>query len=275
MRRLTIYLILLILVPANITMGQITSHDSLPPLKKLFERLVNNYDDTDRIRINDSIRIIIDGYVRSDTVYQHSFTDLRYLGQITSPDSLLKIVTWNLVLSNGKGKYFCFFIRKMQDGKKNMIYSLTKDYSEAPVLADTTYSVTDWYGALYYALSPCVVNDRRCWVMLGIDYGNPMVTRKIIEVLSFTGDDSIVLGRKWFVSDTLVKYRVVFEYASTATMSLRFKSEKSIVFDHLVPFLPSQKDDHQYYGPDYSYDAYTFENGFWNLKINVDARNKE
>jgi hypothetical protein len=58
-------------------------------------------------------------------------------------------------------------------------------------------------------------------------------------------------------------------------MSLRFTSDKSIVFDHLVPFSPAMKDDRQYYGPDYSYDAYHFENGLWKLMINVDARNKE
>jgi hypothetical protein len=47
------------------------------------------------------------------------------------------------------------------------------------------------------------------------------------------------------------------------------------VFDHLVPFNPWQKDDHKYYGPDYSYDAYNFENGRWRLSVNVDVRNKE
>jgi hypothetical protein len=58
-------------------------------------------------------------------------------------------------------------------------------------------------------------------------------------------------------------------------MSLRFSSDSSIVFDHLVPFSPALMDDRQYYGPDYSFDAYNFENCLWRLTINVDARNKE
>jgi hypothetical protein len=58
-------------------------------------------------------------------------------------------------------------------------------------------------------------------------------------------------------------------------MTLRFKSDSSIVFDHLVPFSPEMIDNHQYYGPDYSYDAYYLENGLWRLTINVDVRNKE
>ena len=58
-------------------------------------------------------------------------------------------------------------------------------------------------------------------------------------------------------------------------MSLRFRSDSSILFDHLVPFSPSRLNDRQYYGPDYSFDAYNFENGMWKLKINVDEYGKE
>jgi hypothetical protein len=91
--------------------------------------------------------------------------------------------------------------------------------------------------------------------------------------LSFTEDGSIVFGKKWFIDGDQQKYRAVFEYASNAMMTLRFRSDKSIVFDHLVPFTPSQKDDRQYYGPDYSVDAYNFDNGVWKFTVNVDVRN--
>ena len=219
--------------------------------------------------------MIIDSYVKSDTVFTHRFTNLRYLGQIMSPDSLLKIITWNLVLENEPGRYYCYFIRKQEPGKENIIYRLSSAYRENPVMTDTTYTESDWYGALYYDLKPYITEDKLCWVLLGIDYGNPFISRKIIEVLSFKPDNSIVFGRKWFASGEEKKYRAVFEYASNATMSLRFRSDSSIVFDHLVPFSAVHKDDRQYYGPDYSFDAYNFENGLWKLNINVDVRNKE
>jgi hypothetical protein len=244
-------------------------------LEKLYSRLVNNFDDNDRIRINDSIRFIIDDYVKSDTVFFHRFRNLRYLGQVTSPDSLLKIVTWNLVLTNSPSRYFCYFIRKREQGQKNKIFRLTTIYNENPVKTDTIYSETDWYGALYYDIKPYLINDKKCWILLGIDYGNPFISRKIIDVLSFTPDDSIKFGRKWFASDEFLKFRDVFEYASNGMMSLRFSSDSLIIFDHLVPFSPAQVDDHQYYGPDYSSDGYFFKDGLWRLKINIEARNKE
>lgn len=262
------------LLSTGVTRSQVSSKDVPQVLEELFDRLVGNYNDSARIRINDSIRVILDGYVKSDTVFTHRFTNLRYLGQIMSPDSLLKILTWNLVLENEPGRYYCYFIRKQEPEKGNKIYRLSVNYNENPVRTDTIYTESNWYGALYYDLKPYIIDNKSCWVLLGIDYGNSFISRKIIEVLSFSSEDSIVFGRKWFSSGNGKKFRDIFEYASNATMSLRFRSGNSIVFDHLVPFSSSHKDDHQYYGPDYSFDAYIYENGFWKLTINVDARNQ-
>jgi hypothetical protein len=274
MRTSFLCFILFILFSTGIAKCQVLPKDTPLVLEELYNRLVDNYNDKDRIRINDSIRLIIGSYIRSDTVFSHRFTNLRYLGQIMSPDSLLKIVTWNLVLSDEPGRYFCYFIRREGPGRENKIFSLSGSYNEKPVRTDTTYSQSDWYGALYYDLKPCLINDKRCWVMLGLDYGNLFISKKIIEVLNFTPEDSIVFGRKWFASGEEMKYRAVFEYSSDAVMSLKFRSGNSIIFDHLVPFSPSRKDDHQFYGPDYSFDAYNFEDGFWKLAINVDERNQ-
>jgi hypothetical protein len=275
MRRILLYFLLFISFSINIAKGQITANDTPQVLEKLYSRLINNYDDNVRLKINDSIRLIIDSYVLSDTVFNHRFSNLRYLGQITSPDSLLKIITWNLVLRSEPSRYFCYFIKKSEPGKQNKVYRLSAIYSEKPVIADTIYNESDWYGALYYDLKSYISNGKRYWILLGIDYGNSFITRKIIEVLSFTPENSIIFGRKWFTSGVEMKYRDVFEYAASGMMSLRFISDSSIVFDHLIPFSPALKNDRQYYGPDYSYDAYNFENGLWRLTINVDARNKE
>ncbi len=77
------------------------------------------------------------------------------------------------------------------------------------------------------------------------------------------------------MAENETKYREVLEYSSSAVISLRFVSDKSIVFDHLVPISPVYKGKKENYGPDYSSDAYNFEKGMWRLKLNIDARNKE
>ncbi len=275
MRVFTIYLILFISLSTGIARSQVPVKETPLALEELFNRLVDNFNDNDRIKLNDSIRLIIDSYAKSDTAFSHRFSDLRYMGQIMSPDSLIKIITWNLVLVNKPGTYFCYIIKKQGSGKENRIYRLSASYNQNQVKTDTIYNESDWYGALYYDLKPFTIGDKHFWALLGIDYGNPSITRKIIEVLSFSADNSIIFGKKCFASGEELKFREVFEYASNAMMSLRFRSDSTIVFDHLVPFSPAMKNNRQFYGPDYSVDAYNFENGLWRLKINVDVRNKE
>jgi hypothetical protein len=274
MKRIPLYFFLFLFLSAGIAESQIPEKDISSGLEELFDRLVGNYNDNERISINDSIRLILDDYVKSDSVFTHRFTNLRYLGQIISPDSLIKIITWNLVLDSQPGRYYCYFIRKQDQGKDNKIYRLSTTYNEKALRTDTIYTESDWYGALYYDLKPVIIDNNKCWVLLGIDYGNANISRKIIEVLTFDSNGAIVFGKKWFNSGKDISYRAVFEYASNAMMSMRFRSDNSIVFDHLVPFSPSKKDDREFYGPDYSFDAYNFKDGIWKLIINVDVRNE-
>lgn len=275
MRFIILCFSIIITISSGLVRGQSQLNNTPQTLEKLFSRLSKDTADTDRLRINDSIRSIIGIYVRSDTVFKHRFNNIRNLGQITSPDNLIKIVTWNLVLDSGQNRYYCYFIRKAVKGKINKVYVLSAAYTDEPIRTDTIYTQKDWYGALYYDIKPCRTDSKMCWVLLGINYSNPLISRKMIDVLSFTPEDSVIFGRKWFATGDDIRFRAVFQYSSKGIMSLRFKNDRSVIFDHLVPILSEYNTDRQYYGSDYSYDAYNFKNGLWKLSVNVDVRNKK
>jgi len=275
MKRKIFFILLIVSFSTGVIRSQTSAVEMSRTLEKLFGRLRAVTGDSIRLRINDSIKSVVESYTVSDKVFSQTLSGLHYLGQITSPDALIKIITWNLVLTNEPGKYFCYFIRRSPDGNPNKVYSLTHDYDDKQILTDTIYDESDWYGALYYDIKPFYAENRRSWVLLGINYSNPLITRKVIDVLSFTPEDKILFGRKWFDSGGAIKFRHVLEYSSSAAITLRFSSEGTIIFDHLVPLPPEVNDERIYYGPDYSYDAYTFDNGIWNLSINVDARNRQ
>jgi hypothetical protein len=244
-------------------------------LEGMYWRIRENISSAEKLVINDSIRFIIENYAVSDTVFKHRFSNLRYLGQITSPDSLIKILTWNLILEDGGNRYFCYLIGRSAIGGKSSVYKLSGIYNEAPERTDTIYSESNWYGALYYDIRPFTTAGEKCYVLLGIDYGNSFITRKIIDVLSFGQGNSLVFGKKCFTDGKQVLSRVVFEYTSKAVMSLKFESDVLIVFDHLSPVSPDLKDNRQFYGPDFSFDSYSLENGLWRLKPDIDIRNKK
>jgi len=274
MRNKLACLLISVLASVRLLTGQEAASSVSGDLEKLYGRLAKNSDDSVRIQVNDSIISIIESYVRSDTIFDHKFNNLRYLGQITSPDSLVKIVTWNLVHTDTTGRYYCYIVKR-QSSHPDLVYTLSSDYNRNMIRTDTTYSDDNWYGALYYDIRPYTLNGMKHWVLLGIDFGNPYITRKLIEILAFTADGDIIFGMESFLSTDVIRFREVFEYAATAAMSLRFAGDRTIVFDHLVPFSPEYSGDRQYYGPDYSNDAYILEDGLWRFKLNVDARNSE
>jgi hypothetical protein len=272
MKAATLFILFLVFscYPAS---GQLRTELLGEHLEQLFSELQKTPDDPRRTEISDSINMFLGEYVSGDLVFSHNFDRLRYLGQITSPDSLLKIISWNLPLSNGSGKYFSYIIRNQAPGK-NLVQKLIADYNPGMILTNVHYNPETWYGSLYYAVRPVVEGGKRYWIVLGLDYGNPYMTRKVIDVLDFSGD-RLKIGKQWFENDGEQSFRKVFEYSPSAMMTVRFSSDTSIVFDHLVPFSPEPGDSRQMMAPDFSYDAYIYKDGLWRFAANVDVRNKE
>jgi hypothetical protein len=273
-RRTLLLLIFFLFCSVSFISGQVPTENISVILEKLFSGLRTNLPSEIKTEKNDSIRSIIGSYASSDSVFNHRFSNLRFLGQITSPDSLVKIITWNLILSEGGNRYFCFLIHRDRKSGGGKVYSLLGIYNENPVRSDTLYSSSGWYGALYYDLRPFTIAGKLKYVILGIDYGNSLISRKVIDILSFNDSDGITFGYKCFTDGITIVPRVIFEYASTAVMSLKFESDSLIVFDHLSPFSPELKGNRQFYGPDFSFDSYIFEKDLWRLKTDIDIKNK-
>lgn len=273
--RIRLLIALFVIGSTSLAQTVTSQPDASVTLEKLFARMLKSTIDEEKLRINDSIRLIVRNYASSDSVFVHSFENIRNLGQITSPDSLLKIITWNLFTADGTNKYNLYIIKRAMPGTMNRIYALTGEFSEMPVKTDVLYTESDWYGALYYEVRPLPADDQTFYILLGLSFGNSLVSRKIIDVVSFQEDGTLLFGREWFQAGRTLKYREVIEYGSTAATTLRFFSDRMIVFDHLVPVSPEHVNDRRYYVPDYSYDAYEYLNGLWRLRLNVDVRNKQ
>lgn len=267
--------ILSFLMIMSVVSGQTKSPDIAPLLENLYSRILYTNNDAERIRLNDSIRLLINSYVTSDSIFKHKFTNLRYLGQVDSPDSRLKIINWNLILRDGSNKYFCYFIMKGGKGEQNKIYSLAGENHVEAIRTDKTYTDKDWYGALYYDIQQFRKNDKTYYIILGIDYGNILINRKIIDVLSFPEGGSLLFGNDCFIKEQEKKFREVLEYASEGIMTLRIHSKKMIVLDHLVSFAGGQNENPENTGAGLTFDAYVLKRGVWKYVNNVNVKNKK
>lgn len=245
-------------------------------LGRLFSRVHLAVDDREKIRLNDSIDIIVNQYVRSDSVLSHNFPYLRNLGQILSPDSRLKIVNWNLVLRDGTNRYFVYIISKARKKDDvNKVYALKAvSRSQNP---DTmkVYDESNWYGALYYSIQPFRNGKKDCYLLLGIDFGRDMMTRKTIDILTFDENGKLLFGSDCLIRGGKRKFRHVIEYSSDGLVSLRMNSRKMVVFDHISPYSSGHEGMADSMGAGLSFDGYRLKHGNWEYISNVDVRNKK
>lgn len=205
--------------------------------------------------------------------YNYNFSKLKTIGVIDSPDKNLRIVNWNVQLEDESNLFYGYIVRKGNKKKnkiielinKNIVYEMPKEVIQE----------SNWYGALYYKIIPTKKGKKEMYTLLGWRSNGNISNMKIIDVLQINGNHAKI-GANVFQTKTEKLKRVVLEYSKKASVTVRYEPKLDrIVFDHLSPESPSMKGLYEYYIPDMSYDAYTFENDLWVLKEDVIAVNEQ
>ncbi len=232
-------------------------------LKILFKVLADADEDNERERINYDIINILSKTLRHNKSFDYAFDSLPLLGKVTASDDMLRIYTWNYPESAYGHKYYCFLqYRENNDGELSL-YFLNHVDTDREKLEHEQFGPDNWYGALYYQVHPVNYSDKTIYTLMGFDFNNPFTNIKIIDALSFD-DGEPLFGAPLFQLSGKIKNRVVFEYSSQVVMFLRYVPEKEmIVHDHLSPSNPGFKGQYRYYGPDFSYDGFRFDNEKW------------
>lgn len=269
---LLIFILFFGMIPLS---GQTGLRDTHLILEDLYKRITDTKDEVEKLRLNDSIKLLIDNYVASDSVFTHRFENLRYLGQITSPDMKLKIITWNVFMRNSPNRYFCYIIRKGERKQKNSVYFLAGQNREEPIRTDITYNPDNWYGALYYSIQPFRKKRQTHYILLGLDYGNIRIARKMIEVLSFTSGGDLLFGLDCIEKENVTRLREVLEYSPEGIVSLRMETPKMIVFDRLTTISTGHGDGTDMSGAGIFFDGYILKRGSWRFISDVDVKNKK
>ena len=110
---------------------------------------------------------------------------------------------------------------------------------------------------------------------MGYDAYSDRSTIKLLDVLYFAGKVP-KFGKPIFATEDGYRSRVYLEHSAKATMSLKYdKARDMIIFDHLSPEAPNLAEFRDYYVPDMTYDAYTFDGSRWQLKEDIVALNKK
>lgn len=220
----------------------------------------------------------LDSILQQPAAARLSFRQVKALSSVSSDNDVVKLLSWMLPdRSSGNFKYYAYcIIRKNDKGAVPDVYTLhhntTLNRDELEFLkADTGM----WSGCVYYDVVHKRYKKKDYYLLLGWAPQNIQITRKIVEPL-LIGNKGIQLGAPVIKAGGKARSRLVFEFNSRATMSLRFdKGRNMLIMDHLSPSdtRPEAKGMYQLYGPDLSYDGLVFKKGMWVLMRDVDVTN--
>jgi hypothetical protein len=243
-------------------------------LNRLFHRLTPALPDPDKIMVNDSIACQLAQALQMSGSFDYPFDQLKNLGKITSPDKKVRIITWNLPLSDGSCSFFGFVLRKPDNTNDPAVFRLMDKRPEIANPASASCNADNWYGCLVYELIEKKMAGQTVYTLLGYVPGGLFTSQKIIDVLWFDPAQQPRFGMPVFRYNNQTLNRMVFEYSSKAQMSLKYNEKsKMIIFDHLSPSNPSYTGTYQYYGPDFSYDGFRFNKEIWEYVKDLDMRN--
>jgi len=269
-----IFLPALLLSLSLVTAGQNPGSFYRDRVSTLFNSIVTSPGDHERNLLGDSLMVTVKEFLADDFPFEYKLEGVRYLGQVFSPDSLVKLVSWNIAFLDGTNRYTCFVVRK--EGGGTVVTYLESRNGLEGVGADSILTGEDWYGALYYSIIPFNNSGKLYYAVLGLDLNGMFTNRKVIEILSFDAGDGIRFGAPVINTGDGLHHRMLFTYSSEVSMMLRYEAGSGrIVFDHLSPSEPSFAGIYQYYGPDFSYDALEIREGIWWLMEDIDLRNME
>lgn len=220
------------------------------------------------------LELLLESYYSEPKNFENTFGKVPYLGQISSPDGKVKMVCWNAAYETGEFKYYC--VLRYQPNKENVFVTVFEDTeTDWSRINRKPVRPNKWYGALYYKILANKHKGKTYYTVLGWDGKDEITNRKVVDVLSFQGK-SVILGASLFTDENNRSlHRVVYEYANDVSMALNYdEKEKMIVLDHLAPEDSRFVGQFQFYGPDFSYDAFKFKKGKWIFLRDVFAKNR-
>ncbi len=201
--------------------------------------------------------------------YSYSFSKLKTLGVIDSPDGLLRIVNWNVEQDDLSHKYYCYVLYPEKRGSSHNVVQFQDISFGMPTQPTEILSADQWYGALYYKIIPLKKGNRTLYTVLAWDYFSDLSQIKLIDVMYVSGN-TIKLGNPVFKVGKETLNRVYFEHSKKTSMYLNYEPDrKRIMMDHLSPESPRMKNFKAFYVPDLSYDAFMIEGNRWVLHEDV------
>lgn len=251
-------------------------------LQQLQNAAFHSRIETERIEGNKQFLAVWESIVQNPKILDYEFTLLKDISVLSPKNKKFKLITWNLYKDDGTHIYFGYLlVNNSKRIKKGFLKFETISSYDVFKLVDRSMTVSSperytgspqkWFGMLYTQLVEC--DD--FYTLIGWDGNNKLTQRKFIDVLYFKSNGDPVFGKDVFKFPRKNPRRLMFEYSTDITMSVRYNEKRNqIIYSHLS----SKKEgsllegEYQYYGPDGSFDALEMKKGKWVTIEDVDVK---
>lgn len=247
------------------------------------EKGFNSRKEADRIDANKKLLAAWDAIIDDPKILAYSFDSIKGISILSPKDKKFKLITWNLNKDDGTEAYFGYLVvNNSKRIKKGLFKHETIEAFEYFKLTDKSFEIknpetyigttTKWFGMLYTSIVEC----DGYYTLIAWDGNSKLITRKFIDVLYFKNDGTPVFGKDVFKFPKKNPRRLMFEYSSEVTMSIKYNEKRNqIVYSHLAPKQEGSllEGMYQYYGPDGSFDALELKKDKWVTVEDIDARN--
>lgn len=253
-------------------------------LKHISQRVFYSKKEANRFESNKQFLALWTFILKDEKSMQYPFDSLkRDVSLLMSPDNKFRIITWDMRKEDQTYVYFGYIqVNTTKISKKGLFKKeKTTQYDVFPLLDKSATVKTPenyvadpskWFGMLYVDV---VKSDDDFYTLIAWDGNEKLVQRKFIDILTFKEDGTPVFGKDVFKYPGKFAKRIMFQYASEVSMSLKYNpSRKQIIFSHLAPNTPDPtlENQFQYYGPDGSFDALSMKKGVWVYEPAIDIR---
>ncbi|MDP1802925.1 MAG: hypothetical protein Q8L81_16305 [Bacteroidota bacterium] len=247
------------------------------------EKGFNSRKEADRIEANKKLISAWDAIIDDPKILTYPFDSIKGISILSPKDKKFKLITWNLNKDDGTHTFFGYLVvNNSKRIKKGFFKHETVEAFEHFKLSDRSATIknpetyigtTDkWLGMLYTSLIEC----DGFYTLIAWDGNDKLIQRKFIDVLYFKADGTPVFGKDVFKFPRKNPRRLMFEYSSEVTMSVKYNEKRNqITYSHLAPKQEGSllEGQFQYYGPDGSFDALELRKDKWITIEDIDARN--
>jgi len=260
-------------VPNKVVFDSTLIEDEVRISKLVSELIEIRFDDEKVNELSSKILADFEVVLNKEGSFNYPFDSIFPIGKVVSEDELVRIFTWYAVRADGSHMHFGFIQYLNKSNKQVLLYKLIDDSDNIQDAANQSLTPDNWYGATYYQIVQSKSNYGTLYILLGWDGNTIYSNKKIIESLVFSESGRPKFGKSVFVSGKSKVKRIIFEYSRMASMMLNYNADfDMIVMDHLAPSEPVYYGNPEFYGPDLSYDALQFEDGFWVYKPTINFK---